>query len=438
MTTKTMKYEIVKPLTCDWKEFGQTLRDVRHDSFRVKNRVIQMYYQYENERLAHKVLHGSYPDDKDVYGKPFRTHVYQVISAEFTTMVTTNLTSTIQKAAKAWKTSRVDVLNGRKSIPSFRLNNPIELNATNIRKIAITGKRSAELEISLLSQKGAAERGGMTSFRMVINPGDGGAYSILKRVADGEYKLCGSMIVRNERKRKWMLSLTYQFESLPKALDENRILGIDLGIVNAVYMAVNDNKFWRERIDGGEIEQFRKRVDGRRRSLAKQAAYCGESRIGHGRKKRMAPVDQIGDKISRFRDTVNHAYSRRIVEMAIRMDCGVIQMEDLSGIDEDSVFLKNWTYADLQIKIMYKAAEHGIEVRKIQPKYTSQRCSECGHIDHDNRPTQEKFSCVMCGFTTNADFNAARNIATPNIEEIIQEKCKSLDMQNVLASAVSG
>ena len=43
--------------------------------------------------------------------------------------------------------------------------------------------------------------------------------------------------------------------------------------------------------------------------------------------------------------------------------------------------------------------------------YTSQTCSRCGHVDKENRQTQEKFVCTKCGFELNADHNAAINIA---------------------------
>ena len=43
--------------------------------------------------------------------------------------------------------------------------------------------------------------------------------------------------------------------------------------------------------------------------------------------------------------------------------------------------------------------------------YTSQTCSRCGHVDKENRQTQETFVCTKCGFKLNADHNAAINIA---------------------------
>ena len=50
-------------------------------------------------------------------------------------------------------------------------------------------------------------------------------------------------------------------------------------------------------------------------------------------------------------------------------------------------------------------------VEKINPAYTSQRCSECGHVAGENRKSQTVFSCTACGFASNADVNAAKNIA---------------------------
>jgi putative transposase len=50
-------------------------------------------------------------------------------------------------------------------------------------------------------------------------------------------------------------------------------------------------------------------------------------------------------------------------------------------------------------------------VEKVNPAFTSQRCSACGHKAPESRKSQALFACVACGFTLNADVNAARNIA---------------------------
>lgn len=50
-------------------------------------------------------------------------------------------------------------------------------------------------------------------------------------------------------------------------------------------------------------------------------------------------------------------------------------------------------------------------VEKIKPHFTSQRCSCCGHVDAKSRESQARFVCTACGYSENADVNAARNIA---------------------------
>ena len=49
-------------------------------------------------------------------------------------------------------------------------------------------------------------------------------------------------------------------------------------------------------------------------------------------------------------------------------------------------------------------------VYKIDPKYTSQKCSECGYTSKENRTSQSKFRCMSCELELNADFNVALNI----------------------------
>ena len=60
--------------------------------------------------------------------------------------------------------------------------------------------------------------------------------------------------------------------------------------------------------------------------------------------------------------------------------------------------------------LQYKLEELGGELVLVDAKYTSQRCSDCGHTNSDNRTTQARFCCTHCGHAENADHNAARNI----------------------------
>jgi putative transposase len=57
-----------------------------------------------------------------------------------------------------------------------------------------------------------------------------------------------------------------------------------------------------------------------------------------------------------------------------------------------------------------KAESARRHVIAVDPRHTSQRCAECGHVAAGNRVSQEAFRCLACGHQAHADVNAARNI----------------------------
>lgn len=71
--------------------------------------------------------------------------------------------------------------------------------------------------------------------------------------------------------------------------------------------------------------------------------------------------------------------------------------------------LQRWSYPKVLGKLAAVCEEQGIELLKINPAYTSQTCSSCGHTDKSSRKGK-LFDCVACGFKMDADLNAAINI----------------------------
>jgi putative transposase len=65
---------------------------------------------------------------------------------------------------------------------------------------------------------------------------------------------------------------------------------------------------------------------------------------------------------------------------------------------------------ELRRQLHYKLTWRGGLLVAVPPQNTSRRCPACGMVSTENRKTQEKFTCVQCGFTANADFVAAVNI----------------------------
>jgi putative transposase len=62
------------------------------------------------------------------------------------------------------------------------------------------------------------------------------------------------------------------------------------------------------------------------------------------------------------------------------------------------------------LALEHAARYHGATVVKVNPAYTSQRCSRCTLVDANSRKSQAEFACTGCGHRDNADVNAAKNI----------------------------
>ena len=66
--------------------------------------------------------------------------------------------------------------------------------------------------------------------------------------------------------------------------------------------------------------------------------------------------------------------------------------------------------SSLKQEVEHIARKYDIAVSTVHSSYTSKMCPICGCIEDENRPNQETFECVECGYSSNADFNAANNI----------------------------
>ena len=189
--------------------------------------------------------------------------------------------------------------------------------------------------------------------------------------------------------------------------DSKDVIGVDMGVKN---IAVDsDGEFF----SGDKVEINRKRLLRLRSSL--------QSR---GTKSAKRKLKKLSGREHRFRTNVNHCVSKRIVEKAKGSE-RAIAIEDLSGIN-DRITARHvrqsgrmgWSFFQLRKFIEYKSLLMGVRVLVVCPRYTSQSCSKCGHTTHLNRTSQDKFVCISCGHTSNADFNASKNIRSKGLLSI--------------------
>lgn len=430
---KTFKFKIAYD-----KFLYEVLRDVMYANYRIKNLATTMAYDWQQFSFAYNTRFGEYPKEKDVIGGVLTTDIDRVVREmdEYKFMAAHIRSVSVRDAVNFFKQTNVkkELLSGNRVLQTYRRTGSFPMRATllnDIRKEA-TGKYAVDM--TLLSIQGRKEHGlkiGQIEAKLIGSRRANASHNVMiERVINGDegYTMSDSKISYDERKRNFYLMLAIKFPKQQVVADESKVMGIDLGIAVPAVIATNFDGWYREFVGSAqEIRDFERQVESRKRRLSKSRKWAGSGNSGRGYKKRTEAVNKIADKISRFKDTKNHQWSKYIVDEAARLGCGVIQMEDLTGItDGGDQFLKRWTYFDLQTKITYKAEALGIKVVKISPKYTSARCNKCGcvHVDVDKslwRPTQDTFKCVTCGHEDNADVNAAKNIAMPDIEAIIKE-----------------
>jgi transposase len=72
--------------------------------------------------------------------------------------------------------------------------------------------------------------------------------------------------------------------------------------------------------------------------------------------------------------------------------------------------LKFWSYPLILDKLENYSLEYGVQIEKINPAYTSQRCNNCGWVRKTNRKGK-LFKCTSCNYICDADLNASINIS---------------------------
>lgn len=437
---KCIRVTLNKCLNLDIKEIKQIIRDMNYMSCKASNKAIRMWLFHAQDMMEMKSIDKNFnvaKYEKDTYGKSYRN----VIEGEMKKIMNICNTSNVgtlhqQLVQNDWGRLKKEVLSCKANLPNYKIDAPYFIKNDNYK---LRNHNGYFVDIAFFNKQGLSEYGYKTGhkFEFQIDKIDNNKKSTINKIINGEYKQ-GSAQISISKKGKIELIISFGFEKeIEKELNPNRILGIDLGITNIATMSVYDSEkeeydyfsYKNNMIDGKELIAFRQKYYNLRKDMSIASKYVGEGRIGHGYKARMKPVDKIRDKVANFSDTANHKYSRYIVDFAVKNNCGVIQMEDLSGATSDvhERFLKEWSYYDLQKKIEYKAEEQGIKVIKVNPKYTSKRCNKCGNIHIENRDCkndQAKFECKICGHKDNADVNASKNIAIPYIDKIIETYIK--------------
>jgi putative transposase len=223
----------------------------------------------------------------------------------------------------------------------------------------------------------------------------------------------------------WYVSFCCEIEHEPPQ-NFKPAIGIDRGVTNNLALSNGELLPLPETIKLLERKQ-------RKAQKALSRKKKGSKRYTKQRKR----VAKIYSKAVRIRKDWQHR-----VTFKLSNEYGVIAIEDLKtsnmtrsakgSIEEPgknvkakaglnrSILSQGWY--SFETMLTYKLEERGGKVIKVDPKYTSQTCSDCGAVNSQSRKNQATYECIECGFTKHADINAAINILRRSTASKLVEK----------------
>lgn len=72
--------------------------------------------------------------------------------------------------------------------------------------------------------------------------------------------------------------------------------------------------------------------------------------------------------------------------------------------------IANQSWREIRRQLEYKCAWYGKQLVTVNPRKTSQICSNCGFDDGKHTLDVREWTCPKCGINHDRDINAAKNI----------------------------
>lgn len=228
-------------------------------------------------------------------------------------------------------------------------------------------------------------------------------------IADSRYKFGTARLVFDKAKHCFLHIPVTQHINAPERNDISVVVGIDRGIRK---IAVAYDGMKTVTYSGKSVKYRHAKYAAVRKSLQQRGTPSARRRL-----------KRIGHRENGWMRDLNHCISKALV--AAHPFGTLFVLEDLEGIRgatervkaKDRYVSVSWSYYDLELKLLYKAALAGQRVVKVDPSYTSQRCPACGKIDSHSRNKQKhSYCCTGCGYRSDDDRIGAMNLYQLGLE----------------------
>jgi Putative transposase DNA-binding domain len=218
-------------------------------------------------------------------------------------------------------------------------------------------------------------------------------------------KTINTSVTLNKRGDNWWLTLSYDKMVPVQTAPSAPVVGVDVGIAN--FLTTSDGQHYGT--FHGKLRERQKRDREKRRRKAK-LRKCLKKK---GVKKPPSTTSRSGQRLARH---VRQEINRAVNQCFAKHEGAQIAYEHLSVATMKykaramNAYLYASNLAHIPKQIAWNAAKRGVAAIRVKSAYSSQECSVCHNVDRANRPNQQTFCCVVCGYSTHADLNAALNI----------------------------
>ena len=223
---------------------------------------------------------------------------------------------------------------------------------------------------------------------------------------EGKVKKLNTSVQLNKREDgAWWLTLSYD-EVVPiQTVPHASVVGIDVGIAN--FLTTSDGKHYGT--FNGKLRERQKRDREKRRRKAKLRKCLEKKDV----QKLPSTTSRSGQRLIRHvKQEINRAVNKCFAEHPNAQfayeQLSVATMKHKARAM--NAYMRASNLAHIPKQIAWNAAKRGVQATAVKSAYSSQACQMCHFTDRANRPDQQTFCCVVCGFQTHADLNAAVNI----------------------------
>jgi IS605 OrfB family transposase len=370
--TKTVKLALsfIDDDIISYADLCKELFEMQYLSAKACNRMMSYLYANKQQEFAMLEREENIPNPQDLYGKSLKGYVYDKLKEAMPTSYSGNVSQTQAFVLSQFATDiKKGLLKGDVSLTNFRRNGALHM--VNKAYSLFENDKGIGIELSLFNKPKSKELGlktGKLSF--MIPKVNKYQKSILLRMMSGEYKQGAASLSYNRKKKKWMIALSFTFDEKECTGENTLIVRLDsevlmrLQVKNESTQKLLKMKEYDDIVPGlEELQHMQKKMFAMRKAYGNATRIASANNVGKGYKKRAEKLLELGNKEARFRDTFNHKISRYIIDIAKRYNCGLIQLEDFSKIE--NVAFGDWTYYDLENKIVYKAKENGIDTMEV-------------------------------------------------------------------------